>query len=263
MSRRPDYIPRNMMAFFAFTQDLLTTIMANAGIWNLPASAVTELQDAITAFGPVFSAVTNKEKRTRQQMVAYQTARTQLEAQLRSFVQSFLVNNASIPMAERVGMELNPRGFTPRQPKGSITVAPIVALVALGGGKVRLRFKRPDSNGRTSMLPDSTGIAYYFRFQSMGNAPIPVPPSPTPVPPPPMPLYDQATAPEGAAKQSEVPGLPAHKGYELEVVTRASIERQVSLDRIGSVMHVFAQYINSSKPANNGPYSMVVSVVIG
>jgi hypothetical protein len=78
-----------------------------------------------------------------------------------------------------------------------------------------------------------------------------------------MPLNEQGTAPEAEGKQNQVAGLPSHNGYELEVVTRASIERQVSLDRIGSVMHVFAQYINSSKPTFNGPYSMVATVVVG
>jgi hypothetical protein len=137
-----------MNEFSSFIQNLSATVGANAAAWNLPTQPVTDFQDAITAFGPVHNQVTNKENRTRQQMVAYQTARAELERNVRAFVQSFLVNNATIPLADRVGMELNPRGFTPRQPKGDITVAPVISLTALGGGKVRLRFKRPDSQGQ-------------------------------------------------------------------------------------------------------------------
>ena len=248
-----------MNEFYSFIQNLSATVGANAAAWNLPPQPVTDFLDAITAFGPVFQQVNNDETRTRQQMVAYQTARAELEHTVRAFVQSFLANNATIPMADRVSMKLNPRGFTPRQPKSKINVAPVISLTALGGGLVRLRFKRPDSTGRASVLPDSTGIAFYFRFQPLGTAPVPPPPAP----PKPEPLNEQGTAPEAEGKQNKVAGLPSHNGYELEVVTRASIERQVSLDRIGSVMHVFAQYINSSAPIKNGPYSMVATVVVG
>jgi len=256
MSRRPDYIPRNMTAFFAFIQNLNSTVTANAGTWNLPANAVTDLQNAIMAFGPVFETVSNNRTRTREQMAAYQTERRALETQLRTFVQSYLVNNAGIPVSARIGMGLNVRGFYPRQRKTNITVAPIIALSALGGGKVRLRFKRPDGTGRPSLIADCTGIAYYFRFQPLGTAPVPVPP-------PPMPTDDQAGPRDQVSRQGTVAGLPTYRGYELEVVTRASIERQVPIDRIGSVMHVFAQYVNSSDPSKNGPYSMVSTVIVG
>lgn len=258
MARRPDYIPTNMDAFNTWQINLVTTVVANAAAWNLIPAAVTELQNASAAFGPVFTSVNNKENRTRQQMAAYRLYRQQYDGMLRTFVQSYLANNATIPMAERVGMGLNPRGFTPRQPKGQILTAPEVRLRSLGGGKVRFTFKREEDSGRASMDPNSTGVAIYYRFAPVGVAPLPVP-NPEPTPPVESLTDPNTTTPE----EADIAGLPTMTGYELEVSTRARVLRQVPLDRIGMVMHVFAQWVNSSKPQYNGPYSMVTTVVVG
>ena len=150
---------------------------------------------------------------------------------------------------------------------GEIKTAPIVALKALGGGKVRFSFKREDDGDRVSMHPDSTGIAIYFRFAPIGAAPLPVPePTPTPTPtPPPAPTagVSGSTDNRSEARNADIAGLPTMTGYELEVSSRARYLRMVPMNRIGMVLHVFAQWINSSKPQNNGPYSMVATVVIG
>lgn len=243
--------------FNTWQTNLVNTVVANATTWNLQASMVTELQSASLAFAPIYSAVSNKENRTRQQMVTYNEFRALYVGQLRTFVQSYLANNASIPLGARVGMGLNPRGFTPRQPKGAITTAPEVSLKALGGGKVRFSCKREEDGGRASMHPDCTGIAIYFRFAAVGAAPLP---TPTPTPPP-VPLAEDSG--KLTPKEADIAGLPTMTGYELEVSTRARYLRLVPMDRIGMVMHVFAQWINTSKPQNNGPYSMVATVIVG
>jgi hypothetical protein len=49
---------------------------------------------------------------------------------------------------------------------------------------------------------------------------------------------------------------------ELYVSTKAQFKRQIGLRNIGKMLHIYAQWVNSSKPQNNGNFSMVTSIVI-
>lgn len=260
MSRRPNYIPRKMVEFNKFQNDLLTEVTANAAAWGITAAQVAEFTQWSTAYAVHYANVSVKAKRTKEGLDNYKAFLIGYVAYLRAFVQGYLVNNTLIPIGTRGSLGLNPRGLSPRQPKEKITTVPIITLIPLGGGLVRFNFKADAASKIARMHPDSNGVAVYYRFSRIGQ---PVPVAPLPTAGLGMPVTAEGDEPinRETAERAEN-GLPTAEGYELYVSTRAQFTRQFSLDDIGKMLHVYARWINSSKPENNGNFSMVSSILI-
>jgi len=255
MATSKDYIPKNAEEFNLFQLYLVAQVTANATIWNIPPTMVTELGNLSTAFGPIYAAVTNVETRSRQQVLAYNNFRIENDPLFRDFCQSFLTNNMLIPIDQRKAMGLNPRGLNPRTTRGKITTAPIVSVSAKGGGEVKFGFKVEASNTRTARHPLSNGVNVFYRIVPIGGtapAPPPIPIGPT------DPSADGGNATPAEAKA----GLPSADGFEHYFNTRASFTRQLPLADIGKAMHVYAQWVNTSDSSNNSTFSMLTTIVI-
>jgi len=263
MSRRPDYIPPKISAFNKFQSDLYTALAANAVAWGILPTMLTVFAQWSTDYALHYNKVSVKDKRTKEDLDNYKAFLVGYVAFLRSFIQSSVVNNPLIPIGTRGALGLNPRGLTPRQPKEKITTVPIVKLIALGGGLMRFNFKVDTASRIAHMHPDSNGIAIYYRFSTIGN--------PAPLPPPMVsnlgtPPIIEAADEDNTRIDEETRadnGLPTPDGYELYVSTRAQFSLQLGMDNIGRMLHVYARWVNSSKPENNGNFSMVSSILIG
>ena len=264
MSRRPNYIPRKADDFNKFQNDLLAAMVADGAAWGITATQIAVLTTWSTDYALLYAKVSNKDRRTREDLDNYRAFLVGYIAFLRVFVQSSLVNNPLIPIGRRGSLGLNPRGLSPRQPKEEITTVPLISLSPLGGGMIRFNFKVDEASKIAHMHPDSNGIAIYYRFSTIGK--------PAPVPPP---QTNGLGAPVGNTLQDEEEnnmddeatdraenGLPTADGYQLYVSTKAQFSRQFALEDIGKVLHIYAQWINSSKPQNNGNFSMVSSSLI-
>lgn len=257
MSSSKDYIPGNASQFNTFQANLSTQVSANAPAWNIPAIIATDLSTRSVAFGLVYAPIVNEETRTRQQMLAYNAFRKSYDAFLRSFCQSFLTNNVVIPIDQRKALGLNPRGLNPPSKRTKITTSPIVKLVPMGGGEVKFMFKVEASNKRTGRHPESNGVNVYYRFLPI-NAAVPAPP--VPVPPPAN--QPQDGAPDTDAKTSdELNGIPTD-GFEHYFSTKANFTKQLGLSNIGKVLHVYAQWVNTTDPGLSSTFSMVSTVVV-
>lgn len=264
MSKRPDYISSSAIQFNQFQGDLHTAVTLNAVQWGISAPLLGEFTQWSTNYVAFYSQVSIKDKRTKEALDNYKAFVVDYVFFLRSFVQGSLVNNALIPIGTRGALGLNPRGLSPRQPKEKITTEPIVKLIPLGGGLVRFNFKVDAASRLAHMHPDSNGIAIYYRFSSIGN-PAPLPPPVTSSLGAPVLTHEEGEETDMVVTRDSRAdnGLPTTEGYELYVSTRAQFMLQFSLSDIGKMLHVYARWINSSKPQNSGNFSNVSSMLIG
>lgn len=248
------YIPSNDGEYNDFQEALVGEVNANATAWGIDAADVTELNQWSSDYAPIYKAIKNKEKRTPEQVMAHREFRKLYDPFLRGFCQSFLTNNKRIPISERKAMGLNPRGANAPSERKKITTAPIVSLQSLGGGMLKFGFKVAASNKRTGKHPESNGVMVYYRLLSSKD-PIPAPPVVLPVGPEPP-------APDDGDSSSKPSGLPTTDGFMPVFSPRASFTRQLQLEDIGKILHVYAQWVNTSDAAKNGPFSMVATVVV-
>ncbi len=256
MSTSRDYIPGNAKDFNDFQLYLVAQVVANAAAWNIPAITVADLTTASAAFAPIYAAIVNSETRSRQQLLAYKNFRKLNDPLFREFCQSFLTNNMVIPIDERKAMGLNPRGLNPRTKRTKISTAPIVSVIAKGGGEVKFGFKVEASNTRTARHPLSNGVNVFYRLVAL-NESAPAPP-PIPVVPPTEPSNGTPAAASASAKA----GLPTADGFEHYFSTRAAFSRQLPLTDLGKVMHVYAQWVNTTDPNMNSTFSMLSTIVV-
>jgi|GEM_PF-1324311 len=268
MSKRPDYIKKQPAAFNQWQTNLLAALTTNATAWGIAATWISTFTTYSTNFAPFYAAVSVKDRRTKEDLDNYKYFVTDYVIFLRSLVQSSVVNNPLIPIGTRGALGLNPRGLSPRQPKEKITTTPIIKLIPLGGALMKFNFKVDEASKIAHMHPDSNGLALYYRISTLGK-PVPPPPPATTSFGAPVVINTStdetalaAPAPDSDATDRAENGLPTAEGYELYVSTRAQFSRQLSLNDIGKMLHVYAQWINSSKPENNGNYSMVASILI-
>lgn len=267
MSKRPDYIPTKPAAFNLWQTNLLAALTTNAVAWGIPPTLLASFTTYSTTYATFYASISVKDKRTKEDLDNYKAFLVDYVMFLRSLVQSSVVNNPLIPIGTRGALGLNPRGLSPRQPKEKITTTPIVKLIPLTGGLMRFNFKVDAASKIAHMHPDSNGLAIYYRITTLG---VPVPPPPPTTSSFGAPVTSETNTDEtagAAASESDAAdradnGLPTADGYELHVSTRAQFSRQFPLDDIGKMLHVYAQWINSSKPENNGNYSMVASILI-
>jgi len=255
MSRRPDYIPPKLVDFNKFQTDLHLDVVTNATQWGIPALLVSDFTTWHTNHTALYMRVSNKDKRTKEDLDNYRAFQKDYIVFLRALVQGSLVNNALIPIGTRGSMGLNPRGLSPRQPKEKISTVPLITLSPLGGGMIRFNFKVDTGSKIAHMHPDSNGLAIYYRFTEIGGS-VPNPPTAA------IATLGVAVDAKGDPIQAADNNIPRIEGFELHVSTKAQFIRQMGVMHIGQMLHVFAQWINSSKPENNGNYSMVTAIVI-
>ena len=254
MSRRPNYIPRKADDFNKFQNDLLAAMVADGAAWGITAVQIAVLTTWNTDYALLYAKVSNKDRRTREDLDNYRAFLVGYIAFLRVFVQSSLVNNPLIPIGRRGSLGLNPRGLSPRQPKEEITTVPLISLSPLGGGMIRFNFKVDEASKIAHMHPDSNGLAIYYRFTEIGGT-VPEPPT--------GPVSTLGVAVDAKSNKPQLgSNIPTIEGFELHVSTKAQFKRQMGLQNIGKMLHVFAQWVNSSKPQNNGNFSMVTAIVI-
>jgi hypothetical protein len=250
MSSTKPYIPSNNSDFNLFEVNLNTEVTANALAWGVPAAQAGLLTTWSTGYAPIYAAVSNKETRSRQQVLAHKTYRQDYVTFLRPFCQAFLTNNILISVDVRKSLGLNPRGVNPPSERPTITSAPIVELKPLGGGTVRFAFKVSQSN-RIGRQPNSDGVMIYFKLVSPGGIQPPLPPEP---------IIPQLN--EDYPSSDAESGLPTKDGYETQFSTRASFTAQLGISEIGKTMHIYAQWVNTSDTSKNGPFSMVSTLVV-
>ena len=239
-----DYIPKNNKDFMSFQQDLKDQVAANAAAWNVPAAEATALDTWSTGYEPLFFSITNKNTRTREQVIAHDEYKADYIAFLRPFCQGFLVNNTLIPISERVAMGLNPRGLKPRSERPKILTAPIPSLFPLGGGMVKFVFKVADSNKRTGRHPDSNGVEVFYKVERLVEQPV---------------LLNDALVEEELAQEKEGRN---HDGFDNYFSTRAQFLQELGVDAIGKRLTVYGRWVNTSDSSKSGPYSAVTSMVV-
>ncbi len=255
MSQAPDYIPRNIEDFNFFQSNLTARVTAGPAAWNVPPTMVTELGTWSTEFAPLHTAMSNDDTRNKAQKTGYEVYRKNYEVFLRQLCQGFLTNNSMIPIEDRVAMKLNPRGLRPRTPRVKISTPPVLSIRPMTGGEVYFGFKIEGSNKVSARHPQSNGVEVFYKIVANGA---PTPPPPTP---PTSSVNETDPAPSGDASNA-AEGLPSNNGFTAITHSRARFTRQMGLDNIGKILHVYARWVNTSNSALSSTYSMVATVVI-
>lgn len=237
-----DYIPANNSDFMAFQATINAEVTANAATWSIPATEATALDTWSTGYQPLFEAIVNKNTRSREDVIAHDAYRKDYVVFLRTFCQGYLTNNPVIPISERVAMGLNPRGLNPPSARPKIDSAPVPSLLPMGGGMVKFGFKVAESNKRTARHPDSNGVEVYYRLDA---------PEPLPV-----------TVNDNLIEEVVVNEEKEEQHFESAFYTRAQFTKEFGLANIGKRITMYARWVNTSDPDNNGPYSNPTSMII-
>jgi hypothetical protein len=245
MTENKKYMPSSNNDFIIFEGEIVDVIVPNAVTWNIPAAQVATLQTWSVGYAPLFNAIKNTANRTHMQIVAHNVYRKQYEAFLRTFIQSFVVNNILIPVDQRVGMGLNPRGYNPRSKRPKIETVPVISLRPLGGGLMRFSFRVIDTDGRSKIHPDSDGVEIYFEILTSEA--------------------DMSEAPVTEVNKKAVSILgtsQTESGFDTHFSTRAIFRKQLSIDDKGKTLYIYARWVNNTNPELSGNFSAVTSAVI-
>ncbi len=225
MGKKKDYIPKQNLKFYAFIQNLVDLVIANAVAWGILPAKVTELTDARDVYVPLFQAISNPKNRTSAQVDAHKTGRKVFQKYIRAFVKENLINNSLIPHDKKIEMGLNPGSGT-HSARPAITTAPVVDLRALGGFRVQAVCRVLSDDNRPSIQQDADGVEFRYLITTAS------PPA----------NYKAAT--------------------ETFFSTKARFITAIDPADVGKTIYLFARWKNNSDDKKSGPWCDMVLVVI-
>lgn len=224
MAVKKDYVPNGHVEFFKWQDSLVNQVMENALDWQIANPLVVELDNERKVYAQFYSVITNKNTRSRQQVVAHLEAKKQYETYLRNFVKGHLIGNASIPVDAKLAMGLKPR-LQNRSSRPAIATAPVVELKALGSFRIALVCRTEGDVSRASIHTDADGVELRYKIGK------------------PLPENFKATD-------------------EFLFSTKARITLHLSPEMDGEAISVFARWKNLTNDAKSGPWCNMHTVTI-
>jgi hypothetical protein len=166
---RKAYMPKKDDDFYTFQANLVNIVVTNAVAWAIPPAEVTALSTRRAAYEPLYLKVQNKTIRTKTDVMAHRQMRKIYEKEISVFVKAYLFNPL-ITDNDRMTMGIPPRDFEPT-PRGKIETVPVVELLAIGGGDVKVRCQVTSDQTRYSKHPLADGIEVKYTWVPKGEMP--------------------------------------------------------------------------------------------
>jgi len=230
MAKRVYYIPRRDDDFFTFQGNLVNKVVANKAVWGIPDPAVNILTGHRSKYEPLYHKSQEKQNRTSGDVFRHREERKSYEADIRKFAKAYLMFNPLVTDTQRIEMSLTVRDTEP-SPKPKINDIPFVGLEPKGGGSIDVRCRTETDQTRDSMHPDADVIECRYTM-------VPIQP--------------------GVRKPW--PNLDDCK--EVITSTKAHFFIQCGDKNAGQSFYGFFRWANLTNPANSGPWSNALKVVI-
>jgi hypothetical protein len=223
MGRRKDFMPRKDTEFFSFQRILVDKVVANKAAWGIPDADVNPLIARRSEFEPVRVKAQNKNTRTSTDVLAHRQMRKTYEKEIRAFVRKY---KEFIPDTGKVGMGLTVRDTEP-SPRGLIESIPVVALLPIGGGGIKVICKRETDQNRPSMhrLADAIECRSILVQGRMA-------------------INDPEAAPKS------------------QISKKAKFIIQCGDENAGKHFYGFFRWVNLTNPANSGPWSKAHTMIV-
>jgi len=227
MSRKTSYIPKRDDDFFNFQAKLVNEVVTNAPAWGIPAPDVAALVARRAAYEPLYTKSQEKKDRTSGDVDRHRQIRKTYEKEIQTFVNAYVRYNALITRDERIEIGVPPRDFEPT-PRGKIETVPVVELLAMGGGDVKVRCRVTKDQTRYSKHPLADGIEVKYTWVPKGEMPPEKP--------------DDCSKAQNSKKATFI----IHCGP----------------GNAGETFYGFFRWVNITNPENSGQWSNFIKVVI-
>jgi hypothetical protein len=156
--------------FYNFQGKLVNEVVTNAAGWGIPAGEVTALTTRRAAYEPLYAKSQEKKDRTSGDVDRHRQMRKVYEKEIQIFVNAWIRYNALITRDERIEMGIPPRDFEPT-PRGKIETIPVVELLPIGGGDIKVRCRVSKDQTRYSKHPLADGIEVKYTWVPKGEMP--------------------------------------------------------------------------------------------
>lgn len=217
------YIPRQDTLFFRWQEQLVKEAVNNAGSWNIPAAAITEVQQQQSVYEPLYRAITNRGTRSMSQVAAHRSGRQEYEKYLRQFARQWITHNTAISPAQRVTAGVNPGGKK-RSQRPVITDQPFLMPSVQGGQRIKITCRMTHDSNRPNIPPNADAVELRY---SIGTEPA-------------------------------APGQCTH----MHLSTRAVFTLQFEGEQAGQRLYLFARWVNLKQQQRSGPYTNLRQLMI-
>jgi len=186
------------------------------------------LTDRQSEYEPLFQAIKNKATRTPTDVAAHKACMKTFIKELRDFEQTYFRHNPKMTVEDRktVGVTIPDTEPSPGAP---ITEIPIIGLKALGGGEIEVRCKATTDQTKCSMPKNARVADYRYSLNETGE-----------------------TAP------SDPEDCP-HSGTSRQ----AKFVLKTGAKNSGKKFGGYFRWLNDSRARQEGPWTMIQSVVVG
>jgi len=222
-----DYLPASDADFDIFQDNFMKKVEPKLEDWEIPEAKFTALQVLQTAWNSAWALAKDKDTRSRGDVRAKIVARKGYEAGLRRFVKTWIAFNDKLTDADIESLGLKVRDIEPT-PKPKITTFPIIGLKSMGGSDIEVRCRLTTDETRCSKPRAADAIECRFIIVPIGE----VPPD----------NWDDCP--------------------KTQVFKKALFIINCGAKGIGQRFYGFFRWANISKPANSGPWTNAINVVI-
>ena len=213
--------------FYAFQAKVVNMTVANAPAWGIPAPSVTALSTRRAAYEPLYAKAQEKKDRTAGDVDRHRQMRKIYEKEIQVFANAWLRSNPLVPRDRLIEMGIPPRDFEPT-PRGKINTIPVVEGVPIGGGDIKTGCRVTRDQTRPSKHPLADGIEVRYTWVPKGEMP-----------------------PE---KPEDCKNTLFSK--------KAQFIIHCGPGNVGETFWGFFRWVNLTNPANSGPWSHAIKVVI-
>ncbi len=214
----------NDAEFNNFQSGLYSAVSSNVIVWNIPAPQVADLLAQKTIFDPRYAAIINKVTRTSQQVQDYHESREAYEQFIEEFANQYIINNAAISDSQKNMLGFNVRSDQ-HSPRPQITQVVYGLVEAKPGSQVQFlcRTASDAKRGSVPLIADGVEVRY-----SIGVQPATV---------------DQCD--------------------EVELSTKSRFVLNISPADAGKRIFAYLRWRNNSDVSKSGPWSDMLSTVVG
>ena len=196
--------------------------------WGVPETKMSRLDDDFEDYEAMYHIAQSKKNRKTSDVDNHRQSRKGLEKYLREFVNQYLRYEDQVLRGEKVRMGIMPADTEPSPVHGSHlgTLAPVVGLKNMGGGKIDARFRRTADQTRGSV---PKGFEAELRYV-IGIA---LPPDPEDIP------------------------------YRTSVISSKSrFQFDAGMTNLGKTLVGYARWRHKTNPQFNSPWTNVMQIVI-
>jgi hypothetical protein len=224
MGSAKDHIPAKDNVFYPWQGNFVNLVVLNAVAWSIPPADVMALSARRAEYEPLYIKAQNKTTRNRTDVLNHREMRETYEKEIRSFVKKYC---DTLPNSDKSDLGLTIPDTEPT-PRGKIDVYPYVYLKAIGGGDIEIRCRVEEDKTMASMHPLADGVECKYILVPKGEMP-------------PESQKDAKTA---------------------QVSKKARFTVSCGDEKSGDSFWGFFRWVNLTNPANSGPWTKSIKVVV-